>query len=121
MSSSLQPLQRPSQQAQSCLCLRAGSGRAASGNPTAHKLTFKTTSVKKNHSNGRASAPPLLRWSGKVEILVSKLSLLAEFAFFLREHKKLWLLPIFAALFLIGTLLIAVEGAALSPFIYTLF
>ncbi len=49
------------------------------------------------------------------------LSLLAEFALFLREHKKLWLLPIVVALGLIGALLIAVEGSVLSPFIYTIF
>ncbi len=52
---------------------------------------------------------------------MSKLSLLAEFALFLREQKKLWLLPIFVVLCLLGTLLVAVESSALSPFIYTVF
>lgn len=64
---------------------------------------------------------PLLSWSGKVEAQAPMLSLLAEFALFLREHKKLWLLPIVVALGLIGALLIAVEGSVLSPFIYTIF
>lgn len=64
---------------------------------------------------------PLLSWNGKVEAQAPMLSLLAEFALFLREHKKLWLLPIVVALGLIGALLIAVEGSVLSPFIYTIF
>ncbi len=52
---------------------------------------------------------------------MSRLSLISEFAMFLRENKKLWLLPIFLVLGLVGTLLVVVEGSALSPFIYTVF
>ena len=57
----------------------------------------------------------------KLENRVGKLSLMAEFVLFLRENKKLWLLPIFLVLGLFGTLLVVFEGSALSPFIYTVF
>jgi hypothetical protein len=52
---------------------------------------------------------------------VGKFALISEFTLFLRENKKLWLLPIFLVLGLVGTLLVLVEGSALSPFIYTVF
>lgn len=57
----------------------------------------------------------------KAEILVNRFSLIAEFALFLRENKKLWLLPVFVVLAMVGALLVIVEGSALSPFIYTVF
>jgi len=47
-------------------------------------------------------------------------SLLAEFWLFLKYNKKWWLLPIVAALLLLG-LLVALSGTALAPFIYPLF
>lgn len=40
---------------------------------------------------------------------------------FLRQRKKLWLIPIIAVLVLFGGLLIAAEGTVVAPFIYTLF
>jgi len=46
-------------------------------------------------------------------------ALLKEFWEFLREDKKLWLLPIVVILVLIGMLL--TSGSAVAPFIYTLF
>ncbi len=48
-------------------------------------------------------------------------SLLNEFVLFLRENKKLWLLPIVLTLLLLGALLVFAQGSALSPFIYTVF
>ncbi len=49
-----------------------------------------------------------------------ELSLLHEFALFLRENKKWWLIPLVGPLLLIGLLsLFAASGAA--PWIYTLF
>ena len=52
---------------------------------------------------------------------MSKVSLLGEFFLFLRENKKLWLLPIVITLLLLGALLVFAQGSALAPFIYTVF
>lgn len=52
---------------------------------------------------------------------MSKVSLLSEFVMFLRENKKLWLLPIVVTLLLLGALLVFAQGSALAPFIYTVF
>ncbi len=52
---------------------------------------------------------------------MSKVSLLGEFVMFLRENKKLWLLPIVITLLLLGALLVFAQGSALAPFIYTVF
>lgn len=46
--------------------------------------------------------------------------LVADFWAFLRENKKWWLLPILAAVLLLGLLVLA-GGTAAAPFIYTLF
>lgn len=40
---------------------------------------------------------------------------------FLRERKKLWLLPIIIVMAVLGGLLVLVQGSAVAPFIYTLF
>jgi hypothetical protein len=40
---------------------------------------------------------------------------------FMRERKKLWLLPLVLILVLAGVLLILVQGSALAPFIYSIF
>jgi hypothetical protein len=40
---------------------------------------------------------------------------------FMKERKKLWLLPIFIVLLAFGTLIVLTQGSAVAPFIYTLF
>lgn len=40
---------------------------------------------------------------------------------FMREHRKFWLMPIFALLIFLGALMIMAQGSPLAPFIYTLF
>ena len=40
---------------------------------------------------------------------------------FMRDRKKLWLLPIVTVLVLLGGLLVLAEGSALAPFIYSIF
>jgi hypothetical protein len=40
---------------------------------------------------------------------------------FLRERKKLWLLPIIIIMAVLGGLLVLAQGSAVAPFIYTLF
>ena len=52
---------------------------------------------------------------------MSKIGMLGEFTMFLKQNKKLWLLPIVITLVLLGALLVVVQGSALAPFIYTVF
>ena len=46
---------------------------------------------------------------------------LCELWRFTRARKKLWLLPILIILLILGALIIAVQGSALAPLIYTVF
>ncbi|MCK6601155.1 MAG: DUF5989 family protein [Bacteroidetes bacterium] len=52
---------------------------------------------------------------------MAKTSVLIEFLHFLKERKKLWLMPIILILVGIGLILVLVKGSALAPFIYSLF
>ncbi len=52
---------------------------------------------------------------------MSRLSLAGEVLLFLRQNKKLWLLPIILVMVLMGALLIFAQSSALAPFIYTIF
>ncbi|HEV3471462.1 MAG TPA: DUF5989 family protein [Pyrinomonadaceae bacterium] len=52
---------------------------------------------------------------------MGKLSLAGEMWLFLRQNKKLWLLPIIIVLLVLSALLVFAEGSALAPFIYTIF
>ncbi len=45
----------------------------------------------------------------------------AELFSFLRERKRLWLIPLVTILLLVGGLLAFAEGSALAPFIYSIF
>lgn len=49
------------------------------------------------------------------------MSFIVEMIDFLKERKKLWLLPIIVIMVLLGSLLIFAQGSVLAPFIYTLF
>ncbi len=44
-----------------------------------------------------------------------------EFWLFLKERKKWWLAPIVIVMGLLGLLIVATQGSALAPFVYTLF
>jgi hypothetical protein len=46
---------------------------------------------------------------------------LKELWSFLRERKKLWLLPIVLVVVVIGGVLFLAQGSVIAPFIYTLF
>ena len=48
-------------------------------------------------------------------------SVIGEFWLFLRVRKKFWLAPMMITMVLFGALLLATEGSAIAPFIYTLF
>ncbi len=49
------------------------------------------------------------------------LDFLKEFADFLKERKKYWLLPIIIVLALFGILIVLSQGSVIAPFIYTIF
>lgn len=52
---------------------------------------------------------------------MSKLLILRDFWTFLRIRKKFWLAPIVFVLVLLSLLVVATQGSALAPFIYSLF
>ncbi len=47
--------------------------------------------------------------------------LLSDLWGFMRERKKFWLAPLIIVMVLLGALVIAAQGSAVAPFIYTLF
>ena len=49
------------------------------------------------------------------------IELAREFWLFLKERKKWWLAPIVIVMGLLGALIVATQGSALAPFVYTLF
>ena len=49
-----------------------------------------------------------------------RISLLAEFWYFIKHNKKWWLLPIIITIFVLG-LFVLLGGTAIAPFIYPLF
>ncbi|HTM12325.1 MAG TPA: DUF5989 family protein [Bryobacteraceae bacterium] len=49
------------------------------------------------------------------------MSILGELWSYMRDRKKLWLLPIFVMMLLLGALLILAKTSVVAPFIYTLF
>ncbi len=49
------------------------------------------------------------------------MSLIFELWRFLRVRKKFWLLPILVVFFMFGVLILASQGSAIAPFIYTIF
>lgn len=52
---------------------------------------------------------------------MASMSILRQLWTFMRERKKLWLLPIILILILASALLLLVQGSALAPFIYSVF
>jgi competence protein ComGC len=52
---------------------------------------------------------------------MSRMSMLAELWWFLKERKKFWLLPMIVILLLLGLLIVFTANSALAPFIYTVF
>lgn len=44
-----------------------------------------------------------------------------EFYCFLKQRKKLWVLPLLFVIIVFGGLLVLAEGTAIAPFIYTTF
>jgi hypothetical protein len=48
-------------------------------------------------------------------------STIKELWAFMRVHKRYWLAPIIVSLLLLGVLLVASQGTAVGPLVYTLF
>ena len=53
--------------------------------------------------------------------MANKVSALIEVFGFLKKRKKYWLIPLMLVLAVMGGTLVAVQGSAIAPFIYTLF
>jgi Family of unknown function (DUF5989) len=49
------------------------------------------------------------------------MELIKEFYQYIRERKKLWMLPIILILLLLSGIITLTAGSALAPFIYSLF
>ena len=49
------------------------------------------------------------------------MSILSELWSYMRTRRKLWMLPLFLMMFVLGALLILAKTSAIAPFIYTLF
>jgi hypothetical protein len=49
------------------------------------------------------------------------MEILKELLDFMRQEKKYWLWPLILVLVILGSLIVAIEGSALAPFIYSLF
>lgn len=52
---------------------------------------------------------------------MSKAQVLFQLWELMRHSKKYWLLPLIIVLVLTGALIVATQGSALAPFIYSLF
>ncbi len=52
---------------------------------------------------------------------LSRLGILGELLRFLWKRKLWWLIPMIVMLIVFAVLLVAAQGSALAPFIYTLF
>jgi hypothetical protein len=44
-----------------------------------------------------------------------------ELLLFMKTRRKLWLLPVFALLFVFGGLVLITEGTVIAPFVYSIF
>lgn len=49
------------------------------------------------------------------------MAFIKEFFQFLRVRKKYWLIPLIIILLLLSLLIVATQGTALAPFIYSIF
>lgn len=49
------------------------------------------------------------------------MSFFGELLTFLRQRKKLWLLPIILIMLFLGLLIVLTSGSVVAPFIYTIF
>ncbi len=52
---------------------------------------------------------------------MSKMRLMKEFMEYVKENKKLWLLPVFIVLGVIAVAILVSQSNAVAPFIYSLF
>lgn len=52
---------------------------------------------------------------------MARVGVLRELWMFMRVRKKLWLLPLVLLVGIVGLIVVAVQGSALAPFIYSIF
>lgn len=65
--------------------------------------------------------PLLPRYTSDARLGASTMKVVREFGMFLWEGRKFWLIPIAAALLLVGGLVVFSSTSPLSPFIYPFF
>lgn len=56
-----------------------------------------------------------------MENLMAKMKLIKEFGEYLKQNKKLWLIPLLIIIGLIGLAVLVSQSQAIAPFIYSLF
>lgn len=52
---------------------------------------------------------------------MKRFSLLLEYLDFVKQEKKYWMIPLVLLFFLLGALVVVLEGSAVAPFIYAIF
>src|SRR5438045_3944962 len=102
--------------------MRCSSGRNQTGPVTGHPSPCRVTSLlisgNLDSEESLMSNAPQTEFE-KAAANESGGNVVGEFWFFLRTHKKWWLLPILAALLLLGLVMVLSTSAA-APFIYTM-
>lgn len=73
------------------------------------------------YAAGLAGNRELFSSQGEPVSVLSIFRTAGELFQFMRERKRLWLLPLAVILLLFGGLLVLAEGSALAPFIYSIF
>lgn len=60
-------------------------------------------------------------WTDPTDLARSMWELIKDFAGFMAQRKKYWMLPIIVVMMLLGVLIVVAKGSAIAPFIYTIF
>lgn len=60
-------------------------------------------------------------WRSLSDVGQAMWELIKDFAAFMAQRKKYWLLPVIVVMLLLGALIVLTQGSAIAPFIYTLF
>jgi hypothetical protein len=58
---------------------------------------------------------------GFIRSLKDRFAVMAELLYFIKVHKRYWLLPIVMVIILLSIFILATESSALAPFIYSIF
>lgn len=56
-----------------------------------------------------------------IRSLKDRFMVMGELLYFIKVHKRYWLLPIVAVIIILSIFILATESSALAPFIYSIF